>query len=75
MFPRGSYQQMQASLWVEPTIEAPVQQGQVFGNLSISLQAEELVKPDLIALENVAAGGVLARFGDGLILMIKSLRD
>jgi D-alanyl-D-alanine carboxypeptidase (penicillin-binding protein 5/6) len=73
--PKDRYQDMQASLRVNNAIEAPVQQGQVFGSVIIQLDNKPIAEIPLVALANVAPAGFFGRMTDEVLLMINSLFD
>ena len=71
--PKGRYQDMQAALLVNSIIEAPLQQGQQVGNVTIRLDQEAIAELPLVSLSDVAIGSMLGRFADHIMLMFKSL--
>lgn len=71
--PRGRYQAMQATLQLPELIEAPLARGQVLGSVQIRLDGQTLASPTLVATSDVALAGPLARLGDRLVLLFRSL--
>jgi D-alanyl-D-alanine carboxypeptidase (penicillin-binding protein 5/6) len=71
--PKDRYQDMRASLRIHEAIEAPVQQGQVFGSVLIELDDKPVIDISLVALNDIAAAGFLGRMTDEVMLMIYSL--
>lgn len=65
--PRGRYQALKASMELTPAIEAPVRQGQVMGEVQVRLDGEPLKSQPLVALGDVARGGVFRRAVDTLL--------
>ncbi len=56
---------LETQLDVESPVDAPVQEGQVLGSLSLSLDGETLAEVDLVASNSVEASGLLV-FGRNL---------
>ncbi|MBL4711398.1 MAG: D-alanyl-D-alanine carboxypeptidase, partial [Gammaproteobacteria bacterium] len=56
--PRGSYDELDATMDIDKNIEAPVSKGQQVGMVKISLNDEVLVSVPLVALETVAKGSL-----------------
>ncbi|MGB1220923.1 MAG: D-alanyl-D-alanine carboxypeptidase family protein [Alcanivoracaceae bacterium] len=71
--PRGSHEQLQAEMSVKPDIRAPIQEGESFGTVTISLDGEVLLEKPLVALESVAEGGFLSRLWDHIVLFFRGL--
>ncbi|MCW8918767.1 MAG: D-alanyl-D-alanine carboxypeptidase [Gammaproteobacteria bacterium] len=69
--PRGQYKQLNASLNVDKTITAPASRGQPFGSVQIHLGEQLLAERPLIALHDVAEGGVLQRLKDSVLLLLQ----
>lgn len=67
--PRGQYKNLKPSINYEAMIEAPVKKGQALGNISITLDDNELVSRPLVALHNVEEGGWWKRFIDWIKLL------
>ncbi len=66
--PRGSEKSIQAEVHVDQTIEAPVQQGQELGNVTITLEKEELLNIAVVAENAVEKAGFFTRVFDSLQL-------
>ncbi len=66
--PRGQYEQLQASLTVDRTLIAPVSKGQSLGNVSVLLGEEVVADQPLVALADVAEGGLWQRLTDNVML-------
>lgn len=62
--PAGSYSQLKASLNVNPKIVAPVQKGQSYGTVVVTLNDKTVAEAPLIALEDDAKGGAWSRISD-----------
>lgn len=71
--PRGSKDELKASLDLDPLIEAPVQLGQEFGRLVIRLDDKIIVNEPLVALNEVEQGGLFKRIWDWIKLFFMGL--
>lgn len=56
--PRRRYDQLSAQLEKDENITAPITRGQVVGHVSISLEGREIRRAPLVALRDVAEGGL-----------------
>lgn len=64
--PRGQYQQLKASLKLPAKLEAPAVKGQSYGTLHIDLGDKVLMEQPLVALQDVAEGGLWQRLVDSV---------
>ena len=71
--PRGHYEDLQAQLQVARVIEAPVEQGQEFGEVRLSLEDETVHRVPLVALQAAPEGGILDRLWDAIYLFFRNL--
>jgi len=71
--PRGQRDHVEAVMNINQVIRAPVAEGDVLGEMVVSLGEEELLRRPLVALEDVAQGGLFKRLWDGLLLLILGL--
>ncbi len=69
--PRGQYKNLNASLSVDKTIVAPVSRGQTLGQVNIRLEDEVLAERPLVALQDVAEGGLVQLIKDNVLLMFQ----
>ncbi len=69
--PRGSYKDLDASMDIDKTIEAPVNKGDVLGEVKISLNGELVDSMDLIALETVNKGNLYQIVKDYFLRMLE----
>jgi len=69
--PRGQYKDLKASLSIDRTIVAPASKGQAFGSVDVKLGDETLVKRPLVALQNVAEGGLWQQVKDNVMMMFQ----
>ncbi|MFO7594550.1 MAG: D-alanyl-D-alanine carboxypeptidase family protein [Pseudomonadota bacterium] len=69
--PRGQYQELEATLRVGTTITAPVEAGQRVGTVSIKLGDDTLAERPLIALKDVAEGGLWQSIKDSVLLLFE----
>lgn len=66
--PRGSYEELQASMDLESRIMAPVAKGAELGTLRVTQNGEELASAPLVAIEGVPRGGWWTRLSDSVSL-------
>jgi len=71
--PRGHYEDLQAELQVARVIEAPVTQGQQFGELRLKFDDETIHRAPLVALGDAEEAGLFSRLGDGVYLFFTNL--
>ncbi len=69
--PRGQYDNLNANLKVSPTIIAPVQKGKQYGVLEVSLNGEAIATRPLVALQDIAEGGLFSRLKDEALLLFE----
>jgi D-alanyl-D-alanine carboxypeptidase (penicillin-binding protein 5/6) len=69
--PRHQYDNLDAQLEVEPKIMAPVAQGEVLGQVHVTLDGEPVVSVDLIALKAVADGNIWQQIKDSALLWLE----
>lgn len=73
--PRGRSADLVALMEVDEVITAPVNKGDVFGQLRVSLDNEELVSVPLVALQAVEQSGFFARLWDHILMLLAQLFD
>lgn len=66
--PRGQYKNLTAAMEVDARIMAPAAKGQAFGAVKITLGGDVIAKPPLVALHDVAQGGLWRRMIDSIRL-------
>ena len=66
--PRRHYDELKAVMSVDSRIIAPVNAGQRFGSIAITLQGETIVKKPLIALNPIAMGSIFQKLYDTVLL-------
>ena len=71
--PRGAADSLNAEISIETLIEAPIEKGQVLGDLIVSLNGEVVYSADLVALEDVEQAGIFARLWDSVIIFVTGL--
>lgn len=69
--PRGQYKELNASLSVGKTIVAPVSAGDSLGNVSVKLGDEVITERPLVALQDVAEGGLWQKVKDNVMLLFE----
>jgi D-alanyl-D-alanine carboxypeptidase (penicillin-binding protein 5/6) len=71
--PRGHYEDLKAELEVARVIEAPVEEGQRFGELRLKLEDETVYRAPLVALAAAPQGGIFSRLWDAVYLFFHNL--
>ncbi len=71
--PRGASAALEAKISVDSVIEAPIEQGQVLGELQVLLEGKAVYQSDLVAQEAVSPSGFFARMWDSLVMVINGL--
>jgi D-alanyl-D-alanine carboxypeptidase (penicillin-binding protein 5/6) len=66
--PRGSENDLQATVHIDEVIQAPVAQGQELGNIVVVLNDEELLNVPVIALASIEEAGIFSRMLDSIQL-------
>ena len=69
--PRRQYDNLQASLSLEPKIMAPVHQGDVLGRILVTLDGELVAEEPLQALASVDEGGIWSLVKDSALLWLE----
>ena len=67
IFPRGQYEHLSAHIQKNPDIVAPIAKGDRVGDIVISLGDQELIRQPLVALRDVAEGGLWAKIRDTVL--------
>jgi D-alanyl-D-alanine carboxypeptidase (penicillin-binding protein 5/6) len=65
--PRGQYDQLSAHIQKNPEILAPIAKGDRVGDIVVSLGNKELSRQPLVALQDVAEGGLWAKIRDTIL--------
>ena len=71
--PSGSFASLSAKVSLQPTIKAPITQGQSYGNVVVSLNHKVIKTIPLIALQSDPAGGIWTRISDHVSLFFHNL--
>jgi D-alanyl-D-alanine carboxypeptidase (penicillin-binding protein 5/6) len=69
--PRHQYQNLDAQLEVKPKIMAPIERGEVLGQVHVTLDGEPVASVDLIALKGVADGNLWQQLKDSALLWLE----
>lgn len=69
--PRGTYDQLKATMSIDQKIVAPVEQGKVYGQVNLSLEDNLIEQRDLIALKSVEEGGFVGGIIDEIKMMFE----
>lgn len=71
--PRGADDDLDAKIFIDDVIKAPISEGQELGNLTVVLNDETLVDQPLVALQAVEQAGFFARLWDNIKLFFLGL--
>jgi D-alanyl-D-alanine carboxypeptidase (penicillin-binding protein 5/6) len=66
-FPRGHYGELSAHIQQQPDLVAPIAKGQQVGDIVVMMGEQELSRQPLVALADVAEGGIWARVRDTVL--------
>ncbi len=70
-FPRGQYQSLKASMEVNNSTVAPVNQNDKLGSIKVALNDQMIAQADLVSLKPIPEGGLFRRAFDSIQLMFK----
>ena len=70
---KGQAPQVSTATTVQPAIIAPAQKDQPFGEISVKLDDQEVIKTPLVALQDVPESGWFGRMIDSILLFFYSL--
>lgn len=62
--PRGQRKNLEANFKLDKELEAPINKGDVVGKLQIQLNGEDIATYPLVALQDIAEGGLFGQFMD-----------
>ncbi len=65
--PRRQYKKLQARLTLNSSLEAPIQKGQQIGKIIVTLDGKPYTEAPLVALQDVAQGGLWTRIKDSIL--------
>ncbi len=71
--PRGQAESMQATVDVDEIISAPLNNGQIMGVVNVTLDNDLIYTGDVIAMQEIAQGGIFKRFIDWITLLFTNL--
>ncbi len=69
--PRHQYDKLNARTEIQPQLEAPLAKGQKVGEVVVELNGEEITRKPLVALEDVAEGGIWRTMVDTVLMMLE----
>ncbi len=69
--PRGEYDNLKATMKLEPRITAPVNKGQRYGSVVVSLEDKTLAEAPLVALQDVPEGGLIQSLKDEILQLFE----
>ena len=71
IIPRRQYEHLEAKMDIESQIKAPIEKGQTYGSLTVTLDGKEITNVPLVALESVAEAGLIKRLMDKAKLLLE----
>lgn len=71
--PRESHENLKAEVTVNPQLQAPINQGEKYGTVTVRMNNELLVEKPLVALESVEEAGLFTRLWHHILLFFKGL--
>ena len=71
--PRGQAEAMTATVDVDETIRAPLDNGQIMGVVKVVMDNNILYQGDVVTMQAIEQGGVLKRFIDWITLFFGNL--
>jgi D-alanyl-D-alanine carboxypeptidase (penicillin-binding protein 5/6) len=69
--PRRQYDKLNARTEIRPQLQAPLGKGQKVGDVIIELAGQEVVRRPLVALDEVAEGGLWRQAVDTVLMMLE----
>lgn len=71
--PKESHESLKAEVTVNPQLQAPINQGQQYGTVTVRMDNELLVEKPLVALESVEEAGFLTQIWHHILMFFKGL--
>ena len=71
--PRESHENLKAEVTVNPQLQAPINEGEKYGTVTVRMNNELLVEKPLVALESVEEAGLFTRLWHHILLFFKGL--
>ena len=71
--PKESHEKLKAEVTVNPQLQAPINEGQQYGTVTVRMDNELLVEKPLVALENVEEAGFLTKIWHHILMFFKGL--
>jgi D-alanyl-D-alanine carboxypeptidase (penicillin-binding protein 5/6) len=68
---KGRYDQLKASMVLDPKLSAPIEAGKNYGKVTIKLDGKTIASAPLVALQADPRGGLWTRFSDHITLFFK----
>lgn len=65
--PRNQYKNLKAEMVLDKNLEAPVNKGRKVGKVTVTLAGEKFTEVPLVALHDVASGGIWRRIKDSVL--------
>jgi D-alanyl-D-alanine carboxypeptidase (penicillin-binding protein 5/6) len=73
--PRRHYNDLKAVITVDKKITAPINEGDKYGTVNVTLKNQPILSKDLIALKSVGQGNIFRRLYDGLLMTMEKSDD
>ncbi|MCK0153269.1 D-alanyl-D-alanine carboxypeptidase [Alcanivorax sp. S6407] len=71
--PKESHENLKAEVTVNPQLQAPINQGQQYGTVTVRMDNEVLVEKPLVALESIEEAGFLTKIWHHILMFFQSL--
>ncbi len=69
--PVGQYDNLKASMDIDPKLKAPIEKGKTYGTITVSLEGKVVGSAPLVALETDNGGGFMSKLKDRFLMMFK----
>lgn len=69
--PRGRYRDLDATMEIDAEVSAPIKRGSQLGRVSVKLDDEVILAEDIVAMQDIAEGGLIDKALDGIKLMFR----
>lgn len=71
--PKESHEGLKAEVTVNPQLQAPINEGQQYGTVTVRMNNEVLVEKPLVALESIEEAGFLTQIWHHILMFFKGL--
>jgi len=73
IIPRGSKEQLQSEIQIEPVLKAPLEKGQELGRAKVVFDGKELADIPVVVAEEIPEAGFFSRLWDAIMLFFMNL--